>query len=200
MNKTVEIRIATLADAEAVLEIYKPFVTDTVVTFEEIVPSVSEFRERMASILTECPYLLCLINGRIVGYAYASAYRSRSSYRWNREVTVYIHPDGQRKNIGTALYYALIEILKKQNFANLLAVVTLPNEGSARLHERVGFTPCAVFNQVGYKMNQWHKVGWWELALIPSDESPKEPVLFSDFDAPKFIDPLLVKAAELVKI
>jgi phosphinothricin acetyltransferase len=200
MPKPVEIRLATLADAEAVLEIYKPFITDTVVTFEEIVPSVSEFRERMASILKESPYLVCLVNGRIIGYAYASAYRSRASYRWNREVTVYIHPDGQKKNIGTALYYALIEILKRQNFANLLAVVTLPNEGSARLHERVGFTSCAVFRQVGYKMNQWHDVGWWELALILPTEEPNEPTLFKDFDEPSFLSGVLQKAAEFVKI
>jgi phosphinothricin acetyltransferase len=200
MPKPVEIRLATLADAEAVLEIYKPFITDTVVTFEEIVPSVSEFRERMASILKESPYLVCLVNGRIIGYAYASAYRSRASYRWNREVTVYIHPDGQKKNIGTALYYALIEILKRQNFANLLAVVTLPNEGSARLHERVGFTSCAVFRQVGYKMNQWHDVGWWELALIPPTEESNEPTLFKDFDEASFLSGVLQKAAEFVKI
>ncbi len=200
MTKKVEIRLATLEDAEDILAIYKPFVTDTVVTFEEIVPSVDEFRERMAFILKECPYLVCVVDGRIIGYAYASPYRSRASYRWNREVTIYIHPDGQRKNIGTALYYALIEILKKQNFANLLAVVTLPNEGSAGLHERVGFTSCAVFNQVGYKMNQWHKVGWWELALMSPTEEPKEPILFKDFDEQFFIAGVLHKATELVKI
>jgi len=200
ITKKVEIRLATLKDAEAILAIYKPFVTDTVVTFEEIVPSVDEFRERMAFILKECPYLVCVVDGRIIGYAYASAYRSRASYRWNREVTVYIHPDGQKKNVGTALYYALIEILKKQNFANLLAVVTLPNEGSARLHERVGFTSCAVFNQVGYKMNQWHKVGWWELALISPIEKPKEPILFKDFDEQFFMTGVLHKATELVNI
>lgn len=200
MPSHLEVRLATLSDAEAILEIYKPFVTDSVVTFEEVVPSVREFRQRMASILEECPYLVCLMDGRIIGYAYASAYRSRSSYRWNREVTIYIHPDGQRKRIGTALYFALIEILKRQNFANLLAVVTLPNEGSARLHEHVGFKPCAVFNQVGYKMNQWHQVGWWELALTSPTEKPKEPILFNDFDEPYFLDDVFLKAVELVKI
>ncbi|PTN08331.1 GNAT family N-acetyltransferase [Mangrovibacterium marinum] len=200
MHNRAEIRLATLADAEAILEIYKPFITDTVVTFEEIVPSVSEFRQRMAFVLKECPYLVCVVDGRIVGYAYAAAYRSRASYRWNREVTVYIHPEGQRKNIGTALYYALIEILKKQNFATLLAVVTLPNEGSARLHERVGFKPCAVFNQVGYKKKQWHRVGWWELALIPPEQAPVEPILFENFDEPSFLAELFRKAAEFVKI
>ncbi len=187
-------------DAADILEIYRPFVTGTVVTFEELVPTVEEFRQRIKTVLEEAPYLVCEIDGVIVGYAYASAYRTRASYRWNREVTVYINPDFQGMNIGTALYTALIAMLRMQHYGNLLAVVTLPNEGSARLHERMGFKACAVFNQVGYKMNKWHQVGWWELALADPDEKPLEPVLLKDIDDNIVWDKIMRDAADLVKI
>jgi len=200
MSKDVHIRMATLDDAEAILSIYRPFITDTVATFEEIVPTLDEFRQRMKSILVESPYLVCELDGEIAGYAYASAYRPRASYRWNREVTVYLRPECRGKNVGTALYSALIPILKSQNYTNLLAVVTLPNEGSKRLHERMGFKACGVFNQVGYKMQQWHQVGWWELALIDKEDQPQEPILLKDFGDDSMLREIMLKAANLVKI
>lgn len=200
MSKHVNIRIASPADAEAVLAIYKPFVSDTVVTFEELVPSVDEFRQRMVAIQEESPFLVCEIDGRIVGYAYASAYRSRSSYRWNREVTVYIQAEFHGLRIGTALYYALIEISRQQNFSNLLAIITLPNPSSVGLHESLGFRAAAVFHRVGYKMNRWLDVGWWELNLQPDWETPQEPILFRDFNAQDFLNDILAYSSGMIQI
>lgn len=187
-------------DAEAVLAIYKPFVTDSVVTFEELVPSVDEFRRRIASILVESPYLVCELDGRIVGYAYASAYRSRSSYRWNREVTVYINPGFHGMKIGKALYTALFDITRKQNFSNLLGIITLPNQSSVGLHEHMGFQAVGVFQRVGYKMNQWLNVGWWELNLHPEWDTPIEPVLLRDFKDQELINRVLAESSAMVQI
>jgi len=200
MRKKVNIRMAGTNDAKAILDIYRSSITDTAVTFEEVVPSLDEFRERIDGILEESPYLVCEIDGEITGYAYASTYRSRASYRWNREVTVYVKPEFQGKNIGTALYAALIPILKEQNYTNLLAVVTLPNEGSVRLHERLGFKACGVFNQVGYKMNRWHQVGWWELFLANPGECPAEPILLRDFHHHSFLGEIMLEASGLVNL
>lgn len=200
MSSRATIRIATPADAEAVLEIYKPFVTGTVVTFEELVPSVNEFRERMVSVLHESPYLVCEVDGQIVGYAYASAYRLRSAYRWNREVTVYIRPGFHGMKIGTALYQALFEITRKQNFSNLLAIITLPHPASVGLHEQMGFKAAAVFHNVGYKMGRWLDVGWWELNLHPEWGTPPEPVLFCKLNEPELINQILDKSSAIIQI
>lgn len=192
--------MASPDDAEAILNIYRPFITDTVVTFEEAAPTINEFRERIKSILEESPYLVCEVDGKIAGYAYASAYRPRASFRWTREVTVYIAGEFQGRNIGIALYAALFSILKAQNYANLLAAITLPNHGSVRLHERMGFKPCGVFNQVGYKMNRWRQVGWWELALIDANEHPGEPILLKDFDDVFFLNQTLQETSNIIEI
>jgi len=45
-------------DAEACLDIYAPFIRDTIVSFEEIVPTVEEFRDRMRAAIAMHPWLV----------------------------------------------------------------------------------------------------------------------------------------------
>ena len=174
------IRLAEQSDVPGILEIYAPFILDTAVTFEETVPEEPAFWERIQGIMSELPYLVCEINGKIAGYAYASAYRSRASYRWAKEVSVYVHPDFHRQRIAHALYTSLNEIVRYQGIADLLAIITMPNEASVSFHEYFGYRKCAEFSKVGYKLNQWQNVGWFELFLQDEKEKPKDRILRLD--------------------
>ena len=78
------------------LEIYRPFISGTVVTFEEEVPSLTAFENRIISITKQLPWLVCEINGEIAGYAYAAEHRERVSYRLIKEVSVYVSTDYKR--------------------------------------------------------------------------------------------------------
>jgi phosphinothricin acetyltransferase len=171
------IRLAEKRDVSGILEIYSPFILETSVTFEETVPTEESFWERMRGIMAELPYLVCEIDGRIAGYAYASGYRSRASYRWSKEVSVYIHPDFQRRRVAHALYTSMNEMARFQGVANLLAIITMPNEASVNFHEHFGYIKCGEFSKVGYKLNQWQNVGWFELFLQDENEPPKERIL-----------------------
>lgn len=175
MNATI--RLAEKQDVPGILEIYAPFILDTAVTFEESVPEEESFWERIQGIMAELPFLVCEINGRIAGYAYASGYRSRASYRWTKEVSVYIHPDFQRKKVAHALYTSLNEMVRYQGIADLLAIITMPNEPSVAFHEYFGYRKCAEFSKVGYKMGQWQNVGWFELFLQDESKPPREQIL-----------------------
>lgn len=175
MNATI--RLAEKRDVPGILEIYAPFILDTPVTFEEIVPDEASFWERIQGIMAELPYLVCEIDGRIAGYAYASGYRSRASYRWTKEVSVYVHPDFRRKRVAHALYASLNEMVRYQGIANLLAIITMPNEPSVTFHEHLGYVKCGEFSKVGYKLNQWQNVGWFELFLQDENQAPKERIL-----------------------
>lgn len=191
MNPTI--RLAERRDVPGILEIYAPFILNTAVTFEEIVPDEDSFWKRIQEIMTELPYLVCEINGRVAGYAYASGYRSRASYRWSKEVSVYIHPDFQRKKVAHALYTSLHEIVRYQGIANLLAIITMPNESSVAFHEYFGYRKCAEFSKVGFKLNQWQNVGWFELFLQDENDAPIEKIFQIDeiVGLPVFQDAIL---------
>lgn len=171
------IRPAERRDVPGILEIYAPFILHTAVTFEEIVPDEESFWKRIQEIMEELPYLVCEIDGRIAGYAYASAYRSRASYRWSKEVSVYIHPDFHRRKVADALYTSLNEIIKYQGIANLLAIITLPNQPSVSFHEYFGYRKSGEFSKVGFKLDQWQNVGWFELFLQDETLAPRQKIL-----------------------
>jgi L-amino acid N-acyltransferase YncA len=175
MNATI--RLAERRDVPGILEIYSPFILETAVTFEEIVPNEESFWKRIQEIMNELPYLVCEIDGRIAGYAYASGYRSRASYRWSKEVSVYVHPDFHRKKVAEALYTSLNEMVRYQGIADLLAIITMPNIPSVAFHEQFGYVKCGEFSKVGYKLDRWQNVGWFELFLQDENAAPKDRIL-----------------------
>lgn len=176
------LRLATPADAKAILDIYAPYIKNTSFTFETEVPSVEEFAERIRNYLLNWPWLLCEMDGKIAGYAYATRHRERTAYQWCTESSVYIHDDFQRAGIARVLYTALFEILRKQGFRNVYAVINLPNDKSVSFHESCGFNYFATYEKVGYKLGKWKNVGWWRLSINEYGDEPAAPVKFSEMD------------------
>lgn len=177
-----QIRLATPEDAAGILAIYAPYIQNTSYTFETEVPSVQEFAERIRSYLVNWPWLVWEEEGKVAGYAYGARYRERVAYQWCTESSIYMHDDFQKAGIGRRLYTTLIEILKRQGFRNVYAVINLPNEKSVAFHEKSGFTHFATYEQVGYKLGKWKNVGWWRLVLNEFGDEPAAPVKFSALD------------------
>lgn len=175
MQQQFTIRRAEAGDAAALLEIYRPFITDTVVTFEYDVPTADEFAGRITDTLTDFPYLVCEQDGKPVGYAYAHHIRERAAYDWAVEMSIYLAPEAQGRGVGTVLYQCLIDLLDMQNIRILYGCVTLPNEGSRRLHEKLGFVLTGVWHGSGWKFGRWHDVGWFEKRL--GGDAPARPVV-----------------------
>ena len=170
------IRLATPEDAEGMLTIYAPFVTRSAVTFEETVPSISQFEDRIAARLERTPWLACVRDNMLIGYAYAGQYRDREAYRWATEVSVYVHPEHRRSRVGTALYGALLPALCLLHYQTAIASITLPNAASVAMHEACGFTRSGTQEKIGFKLGSWHDVGWWQTPL-GEYHLPKEPSL-----------------------
>jgi L-amino acid N-acyltransferase YncA len=172
---TLELRIATPQDAQAILQIYAPYCTSTQVSFETVAPTEKEMHDRIARIVERFPWIIAEVDGAAAGYVYASQHRERAAYRWVVDVAVYIADAHHRRGLARALYASLFSILRKQGFVGACAGITLPNPGSVALHESVGFRPVGVFSNVGYKLGDWLDVGWWRLELQPATHSPAEP-------------------------
>lgn len=186
------VRLANEADAAGILKIYAPYIENTSLTFETEVPGIDAFAERIRTYLQNWPWLVCEVDGVIAGYAYATRHRERTAYQWSVESSVYIHDDFQRRGIAQALYAALFDILKKQGFNNVYAVINLPNDKSVAFHERCGFKYFTTYEQVGYKLGRWKNVGWWRLILNDFGDEPAAPLKLGELDK-DFIDSVLKK-------
>jgi L-amino acid N-acyltransferase YncA len=185
INRTL-IRPVQQEDAASILRIYEPYIKSTSITFENEVPDEETFRQRILTYSNRFPWLVCFVEGMMAGYAYASPHRDRAAYQWSCECSIYLHPAFQAKGIGRVLYNVLFELLTLQGLRNVYAGITLPNAASVALHERCGFKPLAVYENIGYKMGQWHSVGWWHRQLNSYDASPVPPVYFANLRADRW--------------
>jgi L-amino acid N-acyltransferase YncA len=164
-------------DASGCAAIYAPHVEASPTSFEEDAPSAEEMAARIERVSTSHPWLVAERDGEPLGYAYACAHRERPAYRWATDVSVYVAEAQQRQGIGRALYEELFARLRLQRFRVACAGITLPNEASVVLHERLGFRAIGVYRGIGWKAGAWRDVGWWQLDLIPSgNEPPAEPL------------------------
>lgn len=169
------IRFIAPSDIQSILNIYGYYIESTAITFETEVPTRSNFSRRVKEISKFYPWLVFDEHNEIKGYAYASPHRQREAYQWSVDVTVYLTNNSQGKGIGTLLYRKLFQILIQQGFYNAYAGIALPNEKSVGLHEKLGFSKVAEYNRVGYKLDKWWNVGWWELNLQSKHNSPTPP-------------------------
>lgn len=176
---TAMIRGVTLADAERIQAIYAPIVRDTAISFEAVVPDAAELRRRIDALSSRYPWLVFEANRDVLGYAYASAHRSREAYRWSVELAVYVDGGHHKRGIGRALYSALFELLRRQGFVNAYAGITMPNASSVALHQSLGFEPVGTYRRIGFKLGRWHDVAWLHLRL-QDPAPPEEPKAASD--------------------
>ena len=123
----MEFRLAKKADAQRLLEIYRPYVEKTAITFEYEVPTLEEFENRIEKIGSQFPYLLAIENGKIIGYAYAGAYRERAAYDWVVELSIYLDEKERQHGAGSVLYQKLLTALAALNYQRAYACITYPN-------------------------------------------------------------------------
>ena len=157
------IRPVVLSDSTGITKIYNYYVSNSLVTFEEKPVLEGEMVKRIQAIGSSgLPWLVLEDNGEVVGYAYASAWKGRVAYRFSVEVTVYLANDTTGKGWGTQLYQALFSELAKKNIHAAIGGISLPNEASIALHEKLGMVKVAHFKEVGHKFDQWVDVGYWQ--------------------------------------
>lgn len=170
------IRLVVEADVAAIADLYRPIVESTSISFETEPPTEEEMRRRIGETLPFYPWLVYEFDGKVAGYAYATRHRVRAAYQWSVDTSVYVHPEFRRSGVGRGLYVSLFGILAEQGYFNAYAGIALPNPASVALHQRVGFQPIGVYQNVGYKLGAWHDVGWWQLVLRQCEVSPPRPL------------------------
>lgn len=175
------IRAAQVEDGAAVAAIYAPYVRDTAVSFEAEPPTATVIAERIDSTLPTHPWLVAERDGSVVGFTYAGKHSQRAAYRWTVDVTVYVSGTERRGGIGRQLYQALLGTLRMQGFRSAFSEIVLPNPGSVRLHETMGFKHLGIHKDIGHKLGRWHDIGYWRLGLADGSSPPEEPLQFASF-------------------
>jgi phosphinothricin acetyltransferase len=157
------VRKVKLQDAVQIAEIYNFYIQSTHHTFEtEPIDSV-EIKKRVGETIENYPFFVCEESSEIFGYAYAAPYKSRSAYKSSAEVSVYVKNNLRQKGVGRMLYEKLFEELLQTDVHAIIAGIALPNNASIKLHEKFGFEKIAHFREVGFKLDKWIDVGYWEL-------------------------------------
>jgi phosphinothricin acetyltransferase len=172
MGRMIEIRDARPADAEEIARIYRPYVSDSAISFELEPPSAGIMAERLDAAGSSYPWLVAAGPRGLLGYAYGGPHRSRPAYGFSVEVSVYLDESARGQGLGRRLMAALLDDLASRGFNTALAGTTLPNPASIALFKSLGFDQVGVFRQVGFKFGAWHDVSWWQKSLRDGHQEP----------------------------
>lgn len=144
-------------DAGPLQAIYAHHVLHGLASFELEPPSIDEMRTRIARVVVAgFPFLVAEADGHILGYAYASHFRTRPAYRYTVEDSVYIAPDATGQGLGRGLLTELITRCEALGFRQMIAVIgDSANAASIGVHHACGFGKMAVFEATGYKFGRW---------------------------------------------
>ena len=167
------------ADAGAIAELYRPYVEQSRISFEEQAPGAAEMARRMAG---DCPglhpWLVAEEGGALLGFASSGPFRARPAYRWSVETGIYLAGAAQGRGIGRRLLEELTGLLARQGFVTAIGAIALPNDRSVKLHETLGFVSAGTYRATGFKLGEWVDVGLWQKDLAPRTASPAEPLPF----------------------
>ena len=179
MSETVNqahLRDANANDMSAIYDIYADEVLNGVSSWEAVPPDVAELTRRFTHIVDSgYPYRVAELQGIVVGYAYASAYRPRIGYRYTVENTIYIHPDYRGFGLGRLLIEDLVTLCEARGFRQMVAVIgDSKNHVSIDFHARMGFTQSGLVKSIGFKHGRWMDSVIMQRMLADGDHSLPE--------------------------
>ena len=179
IDTPLRIRRATPADAPALARIYAHEVAHGSASYEYRPPDEHEFTRRFLALRDAgYPYLVAEIDGRIAGFAYASAFRARDGYRWTVEDSVYIDIAHRGRGLGRALLACLVERCEVLGYRRMVAVIgDASNTASILLHKCAGFREVARFPGLGVKHGRWLENVQMMRVLGDADAPPTAPPL-----------------------
>lgn len=182
MSENLKLKVARPEDAEKLVSIYAPYILETAVTCEYVVPDTAAFQKRIEHTLEKYPYLTVWNKEEIIGYAYAGTFIARTACDWTAEASIYLQRDKRGNGAGRLLYETLEKILMRQNIANMTACIAKPagenpyvTDASIQFHTHMGFHLVGEFHHSCFKFQHWYNLVWMEKQLLPHGV-PMKPV------------------------
>jgi L-amino acid N-acyltransferase YncA len=173
------VRPASPQDATACVEIYRPYVLDTAISWEIEVPTVDEMAARIAGLRDTHEWLVLERDGQLIGFAYGQPLKRLATFQWSAETGIYVDVDHHRAGGGRKLYTQLIRRLTERGYRRAFAGITQPNEASNGFHRSFGFQEAGLYRRVQWKHDRWHDVAWMQLDLLGTadQDEPPSPII-----------------------
>lgn len=156
------LRLATVADAEQIREIYNHEVQNTTATFDLVPRSLADqqqwLSDRSGAFATLVAVEGLVPNQIIVGFGALSAYKERAAYRTSVENSVYVRRGRHGEGIGRLLLTELLATAARSGFHTVFARINAASEASVALHRACGYEPVGIEREVGRKFGRWHDV------------------------------------------
>jgi L-amino acid N-acyltransferase len=151
----VRIRLATIADAEAIRRIYNVEVLETTHTFDMVPRTLEEQELWLTSRLGALAVLVAEESGEVIGFSSPSSYRDRPAYRTTVEDSVYVARGHQGRGVGKALLAEIVEAARQRGFHTVMARIVGGHEASINMHASLGFGVVGIEREVGRKFHRW---------------------------------------------
>ena len=184
---TFTVRDATTADLPAITEIYRDSVLFGTASYEITPPDLAEMTSRFTAVTGKgYPYLAAEAEDRrLLGYAYASAFRTRPAYRWLVEDSIYLAPEARGKGVGKALLRELLARCENLGFRQMVAVIGGASAASVAVHKSLGFELTGTLKGTGFKHGKWLDTTFMQIAL--GDGTHTDPDLM-DYPGSLFVE------------
>ncbi|MEY2923652.1 MAG: hypothetical protein RLZZ337_192 [Bacteroidota bacterium] len=162
----IAVREVTMDDVIDITSIYNYYVKETTITFDLNPITEPEMEARIQKIQANYPFLVITEDDEVVGFAYANQWKDKAAYQFCAETSIYLNPKAVSKGLGLRLYNALLSALPLYDIASAIGCITIPNNESIALHEKLGFKKVGEFERVGFKFEKWINVGYWEKRIL----------------------------------
>ena len=189
MEHNCIVRMARPEDAQAMADIFRPYVLETAVAFEYNPPGAEHFRALMEDRMRKYPFLVTEEDGQVTGYLYVSPFKARPAYDWAIETSIYIRQDCRGKGYGRLLHDRMEELLKRQNILSMYACIAYTEvedqylvNHSKRFHAHMGYELTATFPKCGYKFNKWYDIIWMHKEIAPHVDRPSPIIPFPQLE------------------
>jgi len=183
------IRPAAAADFGRVSEIVNHYIRTSTVNFRTEPQTPAEWERDWLAHSRVHPWYVAERDGVVVGIAYASAWKRRPAYDWTAETIVYLDREQRGRGLGAELYRRLLRTLERQGYRSAMAVVSLPNDASVRLHQALGYELVGCVRAAGFKFGRWHDTGLWQRMLSPGEQPPGPLLPVADLEPGADPDP-----------
>ncbi|MDQ0318027.1 phosphinothricin acetyltransferase [Pararhizobium capsulatum DSM 1112] len=179
---TFILRDATPSDVPAITAIYRESVLNGTASYEIDPPQEEEMAKRFSATTENgYPYIAAVDEaGTLIGYAYASAFRTRPAYRFLVEDSIYLAPEAQGRGLGKALLQALIIRCTARGFRQMVAVIGGAHPASVALHAALGFRDAGILKGAGYKHGRWLDTAFMQIELGDGFQTEPEAGSYPD--------------------